>query len=77
MSSRQKRVAALCLLVLGVMVLFPPQTNPALFEDGQLLTTSIQYGFIAEAEQIAYRRLGLQAAAVVLVGAAYLVATDG
>jgi hypothetical protein len=77
MLSRQKRVAALGLLAIGVMVLFPPQTSPALFEDGQLLTTSIEYGFITEAEQIAYRRLGLQVAAVVLVGGAVLFTTDG
>jgi len=77
MSSHQKRVVALGLLAIGVMVLFPPQASPALFEDGQLLTTSIEYGFITEAEQIAYRRLGLQVAAVVLVGGAVLFATDG
>ena len=77
MSTRQKRIAAVCLVVIGAMVLFPPQSGVALFEDGSLVSESMQYGFIGDANEIAYDRLGLQVAAVVLVGGAVLFATDG
>ena len=77
MSTRQKRIAAVCLVVIGAMVLFPPQSSVALFEDGSLVSESVQYGFISDASEIAYGRLGLQVAAVVLVGGAVLFATDG
>ena len=76
MSARQKRIAAVCLVVIGAMVLFSPQSSVAFFEDGAPVSESIQYGFISDAEQIAYGRLALQAAAVVLVGGAYLFAID-
>ena len=77
MSTRQKRIGAVCLVVIGAMVLFPPQSSVALFEDGSLVSESVQYGFISDANEIAYGRLGLQVAAVVLVGGAVLFATDG
>ena len=76
MSTRQKRIAAVCLVVIDAMVLFPPQSSVALFEDGSLVSESVQYGFIGNASEIAYDRLGLQVAAVVLVGGAVLFATD-
>lgn len=76
MTLRQKRAAAVCLIIIGAMVLFPPQSSPQFFEGGQLVSTSVQYGFIAEADQIAYRRLGLQVAGVMLLGGAYLFLTD-
>ncbi len=76
MSTRQKRVVAVCLVVIGAMVLFPPQSSTAFFKEGQVVSESVQYGFIGDAGAIAYRRLGLQVAAVVLVGGAYLFATD-
>lgn len=41
------------------------------------MSESVQYGFISDANEIAYDRLGLQVAAVVLVGGAVLFATDG
>ena len=77
MSTRQKRIAAVCLVVIGAMVLFSPQSSVAFFEDGAPVSESIQYGFISDASEIAYGRLGLQVAAVVLVGGAVLFATDG
>jgi hypothetical protein len=76
-STRRKRVVAVCLVVIGAMVLFPPQASTAFFEEGQVVSESVQYGFIGGAGAIAYRRLALQVGAVVLVGGAYLFATDG
>jgi len=76
MSPRQKRIVAFCLVVIGAMVLFPPQASTSFFEEGKIVSESVQYGFIGEAGSIAYRRLALQIAAVVLVGGAYLFATD-
>lgn len=76
MTARQKRIAAVCLALIGAMVLFPPQASPQFFEGGQLVSESIHYGFIAGAESIAYQRLGLQVAGVVLLGGAYLFLLD-
>ena len=76
MSPRQKRIVAFCLVVIGAMVLFPPQASTSFFEEGKIVSESVQYGFIGEAGSIAYRRLALQIAAVVLAGGAYLFATD-
>ena len=76
MSARQKRIAAVCLVVIGAMVPFSPQSSVAFFEDGAPVSESIQYEFISDASEIAYGRLGLQVAAVVLVGGAVLFATD-
>ena len=76
MSTRRKRIVAVCLVVIGAMVLFPPQASTSFFEEGKIVSESVQYGFIGEAGAIAYRRLALQIAAVVLVGGAYLFATD-
>lgn len=59
------------------MVLFPPQASTSFFEEGKIVSESVQYGFIADAGAIAYQRLGLQVGAVVLVAGAYLFATDG
>jgi hypothetical protein len=59
------------------MVVFPPQSSTALFEEGQIVNESVRYGFIGDAGPIAYGRLALQVGAVVLVGGAYLFATDG
>lgn len=58
------------------MILFPPQASTTFFEEGQIVSESVQYRFIADAGTIAYRRLALQVAAVVLVGGAYLFATN-
>lgn len=77
MSTRQKRIVAVCLVVIGAMGLFPPQSSTALFEEGKIVSESVQYGFIWGAGAIAYRRLALQVGAVVLVAGAYLFATDG
>ena len=73
MSTRQKQTVAVCLIVIGAMVLFPPQAST---EEGKIVSESLRYGFIGDAGAIAYRRLGLQVTAVVLVGGAYLFATD-
>jgi len=77
MTTRRKQVVAACLFVIGAMVLFPPQASTSFFEEGQLVSESVRYGFIGEAGAIAYRRLALQVVAVVLVGGAYLFATEG
>ncbi|MEF8817817.1 MAG: hypothetical protein V5A58_13590, partial [Salinibacter sp.] len=63
MTSSQKRVASVCLVVIGVMVLFPPQASPSFFEGGQIVSESVRYGFIGNAGAIAYQRLALQGAA--------------
>jgi len=76
MTARQKRVAAVCLALIGAMVLVPPQASPQFFEGGQLVSTSVHYGFITGAESIAYRRLGLQVAGVVVLGGAYLLLVE-
>ena len=76
MSTRQKQTVAVCLIVIGAMVLFPPQASTSFFEEGKIVSESLRYGFIGDAGAIAYRRLGLQVTAVVLVGGAYLFATD-
>ena len=76
MSSRRKRIIAVCLVIIGAMVLFPPQASTSFFEEGKIVSESVQYGFIGEAGAIAYQRLALQVAAVVLVGGAYLFATE-
>jgi hypothetical protein len=76
-STRQKRIIAFCLVVIGAMVLYPPQASTSFFEEGKIVSESVQYGFIADAGAIAYQRLGLQVGAVVLVAVAYLFATDG
>lgn len=77
MSSRRKRIAAVVLVVIGAMVLFPPQASTAFFEEGQIVSESVRYGFIGDAAQIAYRRLALQVVAVVVAGGAYLLVTEG
>lgn len=77
MSPRRKRIAAVVLVIIGAMVLFPPQASTAFFEDGQIVSESVRYGFIGDAAQIVYKRLALQVVAVLLVGGAYLFATDG
>ena len=76
MSTRQKRIAAVCLVVIGAMVLFSPQSSVAFFGDGTPVSESTQYGFISDATEIACDRPGLHVAAVVLVGGAVLFATD-
>jgi len=76
MSTHQKRVVAVCLVVIGAMGAFPPQASTSFFEEGKLVSESVRYGFIGDAGAIAYRRLALQVAAVVLVAGAYLFAAD-
>jgi hypothetical protein len=58
------------------MDMFHYQDRTNLFDQAKILIETLRYGFIGNAGAIAYRRLGLQVTAVVLVGGAYLFATD-